>query len=593
MFKELPRKKERSSQIFSDSTDILKIIKLASSSEFTKFNQTINELRQKLAKQPEDLTSLITFNPVIECPIMRKINVKLIIRYNNATSANSLNNSLNSSSNLSTFDQQSSQANNKRYQVINLQVSVNASVETIVYDVLTTLNIEDLDTKKYLLKIHGLEEFLPVNSTLAELKYISDCLVENKDPVLVLTELKHANTDLTSRQNRAEATFNYSLNISDRMFRGETVSDLYIKMDAIMRGLNNNRRSLIDSLNEQAKNAHSSNQTDLVLSWLVNLREKIKGLVALLNDAMDDSVNMIIERLEMFEKQIKADVYRKSLKERQPLITSDDNYDYRIDKMSNGGSSKGDCYTTLNEFVTKTLLVRLATYMNSVFRSFYLPFRVARCKANTKEADLNDDEQELADSEKVETIQANEKFYIYFNGLSRLSYFLNGLSTTLQSTSELFLKFSLVYGTKLLDYVVIKLDKLFQRKLENFNKKCKIVFDRLDLCQLPRETYLQIQIYTTTINMSNANLFNSFQEVHSKVYVNNEQIDLVSSSVNKISSNMIDKCLAWTSKSIFDDHLVIPGDELILAFFEGEISQIISTTASNVFTSKSPLVQVY
>ena len=86
-----------------------------------------------------------------------------------------------------------------------LNVSLNATVETIVYDVLTTFRSrsdtssdEDLSTDKYLLKIHGLEEYLPVNATLSELKYVHSCLIENREPSLVLDELKNVNTQLNT-----------------------------------------------------------------------------------------------------------------------------------------------------------------------------------------------------------------------------------------------------------------------------------------------------------------------------------------------------------------------------------------------------------
>ena len=79
----------------------------------------------------------------------------------------------------------------------------------------------------------------------------------------------------------------------------------------------------------------------------------------------------------------------------------------------------------------------------------------------------------------------------------------------------------------------------------------------MDLCLLPKEAYLLVQIYTTTLNVANPSLASSFQEVYSKTLVNNESIEIVSSSVNKISNNFIDKCLAWTSKACFDDKLYL------------------------------------
>jgi hypothetical protein len=77
----------------------------------------------------------------------------------------------------------------------------------------------------------------------------------------------------------------------------------------------------------------------------------------------------------------------------------------------------------------------------------------------------------------------------------------------------------------------------------------------MDLCLLPREAYLLVQLYTTSLNVANPQLANSFQEVHSKTTVNNETIEMVSSSVNRIRNNLVDRCLAWTSKAIFKENL--------------------------------------
>ncbi len=315
-------------------------------------------------------------------------------------------------------------------------VSVNATIETLVYNVLNLFNIDDLDVKKYLLKIHGLEEYLPIDSTLADLKYIRDCLIENREPVLVLVELKNANTELTTKDDKAKSEkFTFNLDLNEECF-DDSMSSLFTKLESLLKGIVNNRKSLIDSLNEYAK-TNSSNHIDLIVSWLVNLKEKVKGAVNAFNLVTNDSVNTILERLETFEAQIKGSLYKRSMKERQPLITSEENYDYKIaDKYgaSSAGSSSGDVFGSLTEFIASDLLAKLAVFINSVARNYFLPFRVISVsKSAESPADLNlNSDEENEEDEKVEIIQANDKFFIYFNGLSRLGSFLSSLTPTLK-----------------------------------------------------------------------------------------------------------------------------------------------------------------
>ena len=433
--KEKPKKSAASDQL----NDTLRLIKYSDLSEFQKFNQAINRLKQKNERDHNDVSSLVTFSPVMECSIARKINIRLNVRYSGSNVVNSFNNS-SSSANMSAQDQFIGSGGSKRYQVTKLLVSINATIETIVYNVLNLFDIEDLNAEKYLLKIHGLEECLPVNSTLAELKYISECLTENREPVLVLIELKNANTELTTKNDKwkiNEKAYAFSMeNLKEEVYFEESISNLLIKLETILKGVQSNRKSLLDALNEysKSKNVNLGSQIDLVLSWLINLKEKVKGLMLLLNMVANDSLNLVVERLETFETQVRNTVHRRSLKERAPLITNDETYDYRIEKNNLSYSLSGsnnDVFASLNEFVTDVLLSKVSIYVNSVATSFHLPFRVTKSKNDSDDnLDTNSNSEEL--NERVEIIQANEKFYIFFNGLARLGTFLNGLTTTLR-----------------------------------------------------------------------------------------------------------------------------------------------------------------
>lgn len=137
----------------------------------SKLNETaINRL------DDTSVTSLITYNPIVDhSPYLNKnIDIKLTIRYKSGDT-------------------------NTKMQMTNLRVSIKAPIETILYNVLTIFELDDLDMNKYLLKIHGLEEYIPTSSMLGELKYINDCFNESIEPVFVLIQKSLINVDLSRR----------------------------------------------------------------------------------------------------------------------------------------------------------------------------------------------------------------------------------------------------------------------------------------------------------------------------------------------------------------------------------------------------------
>ncbi len=542
--------------------------------EFRAYNEFINELKQRLETETSDPSNLITFSPVLECPISKKVNIKISARYAIASGNN--------------------EQINKKYQTISLLVSIKATVETLVYNVLNLFNIDDLDTKKYLLKIHGLEEYLPIESTLADLKYIHECLIENKEPVLVLVEVKNANTDLNFKKQNLEreekndesSKFKFCLNFNYDYF-DESTQSLFSKVDSVLSTILNHKKSLLDALGEYIRK-NSSNLIDLILNWLINLKERARALVLIFNGLNAEQINFVLEKLEFFEKRLKSSLNRKIMKEKQPLMGGgdyDDDYGYQIEKNGCSVVSSSDIFEQLLHFASKTLLLKIQQYLNLVCKSFYFPYT---CINNNNEPEPIKN----IEDKKIDIFRANdESFFIYFNGLIRLTQFFTALSPVLNSNSDLYLKFSLMYGTRQLDHAVIKLEKLYQKKPDSFFKKCKIQFDKFKLNYLPRESYLLIQIYTTSLNISNPALSQSFYDV-TKIN-NNEKIDMVSSSKNKIDNKLLDRCLGWTTKTIFNDQSVfMPGEDSLLVFFERETPLPISTTVSNVYSNKMPMIQI-
>jgi hypothetical protein len=150
-----------------------------SSTNQSSENNTDNAAAAAAAIQTtSSLVNLITYNPILDySPYLTKnIDIKITVRY------------------------KSSQPDAKM-QITYLLVSIKAPIETILYNVITIFNLEDLDINKYLLKIHGLEEYIQTSSMLGELKYINDCFNESVDPVFVLIQKSLVNVELSRRSN--------------------------------------------------------------------------------------------------------------------------------------------------------------------------------------------------------------------------------------------------------------------------------------------------------------------------------------------------------------------------------------------------------
>ena len=157
---------------------------MANKNEFAPFVKTINDLKHKCGIEKQELENLIVFSPVLDSPIINRLyesNIRVNVRHGQTLRTS-------------------------------LTVSLQATVETLVYEVLTTFNVKDekesgeieMSTDKYLLKIHGLEEYLPVRATLGELKHVHECLIENREPQFVLDELYNVNTQLSVAKKHLE-----------------------------------------------------------------------------------------------------------------------------------------------------------------------------------------------------------------------------------------------------------------------------------------------------------------------------------------------------------------------------------------------------
>jgi hypothetical protein len=129
------------------------IVELEKLNEFESFERSVNELTAQINAENEKsdnkkLSNLIVFSPTLDCSITNKKTIKMTVKYSHTT------------------------PNGIKYLQETLTPSLNATVETLVYHVLTLFDVTELNADKYLLKIHGSEEYLPIDATLSYLKYI-------------------------------------------------------------------------------------------------------------------------------------------------------------------------------------------------------------------------------------------------------------------------------------------------------------------------------------------------------------------------------------------------------------------------------------
>jgi hypothetical protein len=135
--------------------------------EFEDFETLVNDLnllKNDEVTESNNLSQIAVFSSLLERPILNEINIKLLIKH--------------------------------KQKQISIQSAISCSVEHILYEALVEFQMFDSDSHKYLFKIHGLEEYLPMEAILCELQYIQNCLTLSKDPTFILIDAKNINKQL-------------------------------------------------------------------------------------------------------------------------------------------------------------------------------------------------------------------------------------------------------------------------------------------------------------------------------------------------------------------------------------------------------------
>jgi hypothetical protein len=163
--------------------------------ETTASEDFINKLKKEIniSKLNDDSTiislpdSIIVYSPLLNVPIVNKLNIKLEIKFPD------------------------------RDKSINKELSITCSIKSILTDLATEWYLKYFEN--YMLKIHGKEEYLPINEMLCDLKYIRNCLCLNVDPVFVLVKLENINQQLGfKRKIDYETKFQFQLNRKNLSF---------------------------------------------------------------------------------------------------------------------------------------------------------------------------------------------------------------------------------------------------------------------------------------------------------------------------------------------------------------------------------------
>jgi hypothetical protein len=445
--------------------------------EFYYYTNSISKLVDEYNIEQKQLSNLIVFSQLLDCPILNKTDINLIVRYN--VPVVNGDTSLPSPSLLSS---------GKRLQET-VKISLKASIETLVYEMLCRFSIDELNTSKYLLKIHGLEEYLPIDATLGELKYIHECITEDKDPILVLTEIGNVNIELTAKQDNQSQQLSYnqheqlnhhrhhhhhhqrhhhhhdkqqqtdqsrvdsehqqSANLAivrsmmNHLEQANAHKISKTKLEHIIRNAIQNRNLIEECVEsyQQATSVRSTNiQLDSVLNWCINLKEKLKYLSKFVHNVHYALIDMTIERLEYVEKSLVNINNAQHMREKQPLIMANDSSaSLSLSLSSISSSSENNLNILYNSLVdaSNTGIHAILEFVNSAALSFNWPFRLSpvfKARENDeykKEKNYSYDELvAFADEEAIEIGECNDKLLIYFSGLSRLYGCLSNLSAS-------------------------------------------------------------------------------------------------------------------------------------------------------------------
>lgn len=363
------------------------------SNEITEFFQQIFQLRRSLDLNKKQNAKVIVYSPIVDFELskFKNLNIHLNIRYYSCTDIS------------------------KRYLPLRILVSFNSNIETILYHVLNLYKIEELDVSKYFLKIHGLEEYLPLNACIAELKYFYDCMNENKEPVLILVSVQNFSTPNNELNKIVEKQLQHS-------FSFDNLNIYFIVKTKIEYVL----RKIVDcknELQELLKDEKEIEKLDRILDQLNKLIQNIHFLKSLLFEIGHDLIELDIFKLNLCLNKLNHLLNINFTNEKEPLISRNIDYTYSISSSSD--YLRIDLTNSLN-FLLEKICNDVHSFVKCAYQSFYSDFNfeiisgLLSVKSNKK------------NGKTLEIIQADSKLVIYFKGISRLENLVNKFSSTIK-----------------------------------------------------------------------------------------------------------------------------------------------------------------
>jgi hypothetical protein len=161
------------------------------------------------------------------------------------------------------------------------------------------------DINRYILKIHGKEEYLPTDALLCELKYIRDCVCLNMNPVFVLVRVEYVNRHLSLHKV-----------INSKLYFNQLKSDFKFKLDENNYKLMN-RNGLEKILNSIIENKNKieevikQNDKVMLLFYCLKFRNDFKELMSLVSNIQYTPFLMFNEWMEGKETIMKNQLLKK------------------------------------------------------------------------------------------------------------------------------------------------------------------------------------------------------------------------------------------------------------------------------------------
>lgn len=356
--------------------------------EISDFIQRISQLKKPLDLNKKQNPKLIVYSSIVEFQLskFKNLNINLNIRYYSDTEIS------------------------KRYIPIRILVSFNSNIETILYQVLNLYKIEELDVSKYFLKIHGLEEYLPLNVCIAEIKYFYDCINENKEPVLILVCVKKNFTpnDKLNSLEKKQLQHDFSIESLKIDF------NLKAKIENVVRKIVVGKTGLQESL----RNEIDTDNLDRILDQIKKLVESIYFLKSLLFEIGHNLIEDDLFKLNCFINKLDCLLNINLISEKEPLITSKIGYSYSV---SNSSDHVGIELIDSINILLKRICNNVYSFIKCAYQSFYSDFNLETI------SNLLSIKNNQKIGKTLEVIQADSKLVIYFKGISRLDNLVNKL----------------------------------------------------------------------------------------------------------------------------------------------------------------------